>query len=207
MTSEPNPKRSKMAIDSIEAWYMCDDIEDQKAENRCEPNQPVSLDHLQALGVRSWHLPPAGYEYPAKAFPYEAEKDKADPALMKVREENGMTYADIITITPEALPGYHEKLKSFFEEHLHEDDEIRYILSGSGYFDVRDKDNRWIRISCKEGAMISLPEGIYHRFTLDSNEYAQAMRLFVGNPVWTPVNRSDETDSITSRKKYVENFF
>lgn len=41
------------------------------------------------------------------------------------------TYQDIITITP-AMPKYEAKIKSFFEEHIHDDEEIRYILDGSG---------------------------------------------------------------------------
>jgi 1,2-dihydroxy-3-keto-5-methylthiopentene dioxygenase len=77
-------------------------------------------------------------------------------------------------------------------------------LGGSGYFDVRDVEDRWVRVHVKKGDLMTLPEGIYHRFTCDEGRLAHAMRLFVGQPVWTPFNRPQEEHP--SRKKYVEEF-
>ena len=46
-----------------------------------------------------------------------------------------------------------------------------YFLGKKGYFDVRDRNEAWIRVWVKKGGMIVLPAGIYHRFTVDSDNY------------------------------------
>lgn len=57
-----------------------------------------------------------------------------------------------------------------------------YLLSwtmlehrNAGYEDVRDYDGQWIRIEIKKGDLIVLPPGMYHRFTLDKNQYLKVI--------------------------------
>ncbi|KAL0924691.1 hypothetical protein M5K25_005541 [Dendrobium thyrsiflorum] len=172
----------------IQAWYMDNTEDDQRLTHHRKPKQFVSIDKLAELGVLSWRLNADDYEN--------------DDALKKIREARGYSYMDICEVCPEKLPNYEAKIKSFFEEHLHTDEEIRYCLEGSGYFDVRDENDQWIRVAVKKGGMIVLPAGIYHRFTLNTNNYIKALRLFVGEPVWTPHNRPN--DHLPSRKEYLD---
>jgi len=58
-------------------------------------------------------------------------------------------------------------LKIFFAEHLHADDEVRLVMDGSGFFDIRDENDKWVRLAVGKGDLITLPAGAYHRFTTD----------------------------------------
>ncbi|CAN6677214.1 unnamed protein product [Malus baccata var. baccata] len=163
---------------------------DPRLPHHRNPKEFVPLDHLAELGVLHWRLNPTDYEN--------------DQELRKIRESRGYNYMDLLDICPEKLNNYEDKLKNFYTEHIHADEEIRYCLEGSGYFDVRGKDDRWIRIWIKAGDLIILPAGIYHRFTLDTTNYVKLMRLFMGEPVWTAYNRPQEEHP--ARKEYVESF-
>ena len=172
-------------------------------EQRLEPNVPATKEMITDLGILYWKLDAEAFKYPVKSIPWDPT-DALDPELIKIRDDRGYSYADIITVHPDHLPGFDEKIKAFFTEHIHDAEEVRYILGGSGYFDVRDKQDKWIRIWIKAGDLMTLPEGIYHRFTCDSGEYIHAMRLFKGVPVWTPINRPCEEHE--SRKTFVKQF-
>ncbi|XP_046584215.1 1,2-dihydroxy-3-keto-5-methylthiopentene dioxygenase-like isoform X2 [Haliotis rubra] len=172
----------------VRAWFMDSSDADQRLPHMLEPPQFVDLDTLRGV---------SGVEY----FQIDADDHEKNKELQKMRDDRGYSYYDMIEITKEKLPNYEQKIKAFFEEHLHSDEEIRFILDGSGYFDVRDKNDKWIRIECVKGDLIILPAGIYHRFTLDTKNYIKALRLFVGEPVWTPINRP--ADEHPARLNYV----
>ncbi|CAL8271786.1 unnamed protein product [Merluccius merluccius] len=172
---------------TLDAWYMDESDADPRLPHRLEPTQPVSPDQLRQIGVFHWKL--------------NADLYEDDPELDQIRREQGYSYSDVITVKPDTLPNYEEKLKMFFAEHLHLDDEIRYILDGHAYFDVRSECDRWIRIALRKGDLITLPAGIYHRFTVDETNYTKAMRLFVGEPVWKAYNRP--ADNFEKRQKYL----
>lgn len=140
----------------VSAWYMDESDTDQRLDHQRDPPQPVDLDQLQKLtGVLYWHI--------------HVDDVENDALLAKIRSDRGYSYMDEITCSPEKMENYEEKLRSFFREHLHSDEEIRMVLEGSGFFDVRDPADKWIRIKVEAGDLIVLPAGSYHRFTLDVN--------------------------------------
>ncbi|KAF9578477.1 1,2-dihydroxy-3-keto-5-methylthiopentene dioxygenase [Lunasporangiospora selenospora] len=168
--------------------YLYDNLNtDCRLPHELEPSVPVSASELAASGVLYWKLDDNDFE----------------SQIDRICLERNYKNRDQISVSKEGLGDlFDDKIKTFFAEHLHEDEEIRAILDGTGYFDIRDNQDRWVRIKVEAGDLIVLPAGIYHRFTLDTNNYLKAMRLFKEDPVWTPLNRP--CDSNPYRKAYLE---
>ncbi|KAK8917624.1 1,2-dihydroxy-3-keto-5-methylthiopentene dioxygenase [Metarhizium anisopliae] len=150
-----------------------------------DSGRAISTEALGKLGVLYFH------------FANIADVDR-------LAADRGYKNRDEITVSPEKMGGmYEDKVKMFFNEHLHEDEEIRYIKGGQGFFDVRSKDDNWVRVRLEKDDLLILPAGIYHRFTTDEANYVHAMRLFKDEPKWTPLNRSAELKENLFRKAYV----
>lgn len=111
----------------------------------------MTADALANLGVLYHHLP-------------------ATSEVDVLAANRGYKNRDEIVVSPEKMGDvYEDKVKMFFNEHLHEDEEIRYIRGGQGYFDVRNQGDEWVRIQLEKDDLIILPAGIFHRFTTDES--------------------------------------
>ncbi|KAL8706812.1 MAG: hypothetical protein Q9201_000183 [Fulgogasparrea decipioides] len=158
---------------------------DQREDH--DSGRPVDPGYLSKLGVLYHHCP-------------------SIDAVNAIATERSYKNRDEIIVSPEKMGSVYEmKVRTFFNEHMHEDEEIRYILDGEGFFDVRGAEDEWVRIRLEKADLIILPAGIYHRFTTDSKnqQYIKAMRLFKDEPKWTPLNRVPALDNNPARKEYV----
>jgi 1,2-dihydroxy-3-keto-5-methylthiopentene dioxygenase len=156
-------------LHNMRAWYLDD------GECRC------TLHILRELGVMYWFIPLDSAE-------------TSTEMLDQIKSERGYVNEDQIEVS-EAKMGaqYKQKLEIFYSEHSHDDEEIRLVLEGEGYFDVRDSADMWIRIHVTRGDLIVLPKGIYHRFTVvPTTKRIVARRLFQSAPLWEAKNRFEE---------------
>ncbi|KAF3770314.1 Acireductone dioxygenase [Cryphonectria parasitica EP155] len=164
--------------------------DNQPGDQRLPHDSGTAVDPsaLEKLGVLYYHMPST------------SEVDT-------LAQNRGYRNRDEITVSPDKMgDAYETKVRSFFSEHLHEDEEIRYIRGGKGYFDVRNEGDSWVRIQLEKDDLIILPAGIYHRFTTDETNYVHAMRLFKDEPKWTPLNRNGDLDGNPHRKEYVSQY-
>ena len=128
----------------MRAYYFDNIPGDQRLPH--DSMRPVSEEHLKALNILHWTI----------------QGDNWEEQINAIARERKYKNRDEINITKEGLgDAYEEKIKSFYQEcvelssyfathgdlivgffanrHLHEDEEIRYIISGAGFFDVRGK--------------------------------------------------------------------
>ena len=103
----------------------------------------------------------------------------------ELKSRGGYVTADVIDVTADT-PGLDEMLAKFNREHLHDEDEVRFIISGHGLFHIRPEAGPVVSIEVSEGDLIRVPRGTWHWFNLCNDRRIRAIRLFQDKAGWTP---------------------
>jgi 1,2-dihydroxy-3-keto-5-methylthiopentene dioxygenase len=132
---------------------------------------PASAEDLRRVGVLHEVLP---------ALP-----DDYQPQLDVLKRERGYVEQDIVELRPDTA-GLDSICAKFADEHLHTDDEVRYVLEGEGVFDIRSTDDAWIRVTVERGDLLVVPANLHHRFFLTERKHIRCLRLFKDSSGWVP---------------------
>jgi len=108
-----------------------------------------------------------------------------DPELQRLKQTGGYVTADVIDVTAQT-PGLDAMLEMFNKEHTHSEDEVRFVVRGSGIFHIHADSGDVFSIEMSSGDMINVPSGTRHWFNLCSDRTIRAIRLFKDKSGWTP---------------------
>jgi 1,2-dihydroxy-3-keto-5-methylthiopentene dioxygenase len=77
-------------------------------------------------------------------------------------------------------------LANFSKEHWHDEDEVRFVISGRGLFHIHSRRGEVVAIEVTAGDLIRVPRGTFHWFNLCDELRIRAIRLFQDKSGWTP---------------------
>src|SRR5271154_6869631 len=66
--------------------------------------------------------------------------------LEKVMKERDYVTMDQVKMWPE-MQNFDALCQKFVGEHLHTDDEVRFVLGGAGVFEIRGENDRWMKVT------------------------------------------------------------
>jgi len=116
-----------------------------------------------------------------KAQVIEGFRQKLD----QLAESHGYIQADMVVLNPDT-PGLDVALAKFDKEHYHTDDEVRFIVDGSGVFGFVGKNEQRFLVEVHAGEFISVPANMWHWFYLCDDKRIKALRLFQDMTGWVP---------------------
>ena len=138
------------------------------------PDHSIDHDTLSANGLV--------YEY------LGTDPARYQPRLAVYMTERGYGTQDEVALAPDT-ENLAELCAKFDREHLHTDDEVRFVLEGEGIFDVRSHDDEWMRVVVEPGDLLIVPKDKQHRFLLTDLQRIRCVRLFQDASGWVPVYR------------------
>jgi 1,2-dihydroxy-3-keto-5-methylthiopentene dioxygenase len=129
-------------------------------------------------------------------------RDVTDAAVMqayraeieRLKAECGYQAVDVVRCLPDN-PNRQELRRKFLDEHVHDEDEVRFFVEGCGVFYLRAA-GKVHALLCERGDLLSVPAGTRHWFDMGPTPRFTAIRLFttpagwVANFTGAPIARS-----------------
>src|SRR5262249_40909812 len=117
-------------------------------QNRTLTDEGEVRAYLASSGI-DYERWPAGERVAANETP-EKILEAYTAEIEKLKAIGGYVTADVIDVTPDT-PGLEEMLARFNREHWHDEDEVRFIISGGGLFHVRSQGGEILAIEVSAG--------------------------------------------------------
>jgi 1,2-dihydroxy-3-keto-5-methylthiopentene dioxygenase len=150
----------------------------RRIEDTSEPGRVERV--LAAIGIR--------YERWAADAVFAAESDQAavlaayDREIDRLKSECGYQAADVVRVGRGAANAAELRAK-FLDEHVHDEDEVRFFVEGRGAFYLRSDDGVH-RVLCERGDLLGVPAGTRHWFDMGADPTFTAIRLFTNPEGW-----------------------
>jgi 1,2-dihydroxy-3-keto-5-methylthiopentene dioxygenase len=100
----------------------------------------------------------------------------------KLRREGGYQSVDVVRLLPDN-PKRGELRNKFLDEHIHDEDEVRFFVEGSGMFYLHAAGRVHLML-CERNDLISVPAGMRHWFDMGPAPRFTAVRLFTRPDGW-----------------------
>lgn len=157
-------------------------------ENRALQDYGKVRDFLAGINIVYEHWEPvADLQHDAS---YDEILSAYSKQINELKRRGGYVTADVITVNKDT-PGLDAMLAKFNIEHRHDEDEVRYILSGRGLFHIhlqqqQQQRDQVVAVEVEAGDLICIPRNTLHWFDLCGDRKIRAIRLFQDVSGWTP---------------------
>ena len=121
---------------------------------------------------------------------YKTEVDRLSAAA-------GYQTVDVIRITPDN-PNKDALRAKFLDEHIHDEDEVRFFVEGSGAFYLH-LDDKVYQVVCTRDDLLSVPAGTLHWFDMGPEPSFTCIRLFITPDGWVAKFTGDKISASIPR--------
>ena len=105
-----------------------------------------------------------------------------DNGITRISKAEGYQSVDVLRIFPDN-PKREEIRAKYLAEHIHDDDEARFFVEGSGMFYIHANEKVFM-ILCEAGDYIRVPRGATHWFDMSAVPHVTVIRWFTRPDGW-----------------------